>query len=77
MYAGVLVALGFGLERKAVRSAGLVVAGVAIVKVAVYDLESLQALYRVGSLFVLALIALGVAYGYNRRATERRAGVSS
>jgi len=72
IYAGALVALGFGLERKAVRSAGLVVAGVAIVKIALYDLESLEALYRVGSLFVLALIALGVAYGYNRRAAERR-----
>jgi len=76
LYSGALVALGFGLERKAVRSAGLVVAGVAIVKIAVYDLESLKALYRVGSLFVLALIALGVAYGYNRRAPERRAGTT-
>lgn len=71
VYAGALVALGFGLERKAVRGAGLVVAGVAIVKIALYDLESLEALYRVGSLFALALIALGVAYGYNRRAEGR------
>jgi uncharacterized membrane protein len=72
-YAAALVALGFRIERKPVRAAGLLVAGVAIAKIGVYDLQALEALYRVGSLSALALIALGVAYGYHQRAAARGA----
>ena len=68
LYAAALVRTGFRLEQKAVRSAGLGVAGLAILKVALYDLSTLEALYRVGSFFVLALITLAVAYAYSRRA---------
>jgi hypothetical protein len=68
VYAAVLVRIGFWLEQKAVRSAGLGVAGLAILKIVFYDLSNLEALYRVGSFFVLALIALAVAYAYSRRA---------
>jgi uncharacterized membrane protein len=51
-----------------VRSAGLSVAVLAGLKIVLVDLANLQALYRVGSFFALALIALAVAYAYNRRA---------
>ena len=68
LYAAALVRTGFWLEQKPVRSAGLGVAGLAILKIALYDLSNLEALYRVGSFFVLALITLAVAYAYNRRA---------
>jgi uncharacterized membrane protein len=68
VYAGALVQLGFRLNRKDVRSAGLLVAAAAAVKVVLYDLSTLQALYRVAVFFALALIALAVAYAYNRRA---------
>jgi len=68
LYAGALVQLGFRLNRKDVRSAGLGVAAVAAVKVVLYDLSTLEALYRVAVFFALALIALAVAYAYNRRA---------
>jgi len=68
LYAAALVRAGFWLEQKAVRSAGLGVAGLAILKIALYDLSNLEALYRVGSFFVLALITLAVAYAYSRRA---------
>lgn len=37
-------------------------------KIVLYDLSKLEALYRVGSFFALAFIALAVAYAYNRRA---------
>jgi uncharacterized membrane protein len=67
--AGVLVRLGFGLNRKDVRSAGLAVAAGVGLKIVAYDLAALEALYRVASILALALIALGVAYAYNRRAT--------
>jgi len=68
LYAGALVQLGFRLNRKDVRSAGLVVAAGAALKVVLYDLSTLEALYRVAVFFALALIALAVAYAYNRRA---------
>lgn len=69
-YAGLLVWLGFQLARKTVRTAGLGVAGLAVLKIALYDLANLEALYRVGSVFALALIALAGAYAYNRRASS-------
>ncbi|HEY6091315.1 MAG TPA: DUF2339 domain-containing protein [Gemmatimonadales bacterium] len=71
LYAGALVSLGFRLDQKVVRSAGLGVAALAALKIVVYDLAALQALYRVGSFFVLALITLAVAYAYNQRARRQ------
>ena len=67
-YAGALVFLGFRLDRKLIRSAGLTVAAGAGLKIVLYDLSNLEALYRVASFFALALIALAVAYAYNKRA---------
>lgn len=74
LYAGALVWLGFRLDRKLIRSAGLLVAGGAGLKIVLYDLSNLEALYRVASFFALALIALAVAYAYNRKAS--RGGVT-
>ena len=69
VYAGALVRIGFYRQRKDVRSTGLVVAAGAGLKIVLYDLSNLQALYRIASFFALALIALAVAYAYNRKAT--------
>ncbi|MGH7521322.1 MAG: DUF2339 domain-containing protein [Gemmatimonadales bacterium] len=68
VYAGVLVFIGFRLDRKLIRSAGLLVAALVGIKIVFYDLSTLQALYRVGSFFALAIIALAVAYAYNQKA---------
>jgi len=65
------VRLGFSLPRKDVRSAGLVVAAGTGLKIVLYDLSNLQALYRIASFFALALIALGVAYAYNKKASRK------
>ena len=46
--------------------AGLVVAGLAVGKVILFDLSSLDALYRVASVAGLGVVLLGVAYLYNR-----------
>ena len=73
LYAGALVWLGFDLEKKFVRSGGLIVAAGAGLKIVLYDLSTLEALYRVASFFALALIALAVAYAYNRRAKASEA----
>jgi len=68
LYAGALVWLGFEVDRKMIRSAGLIVAAGAGLKIVLYDLSTMEALYRVASFFALALIALAVAYAYNRKA---------
>ena len=66
VFAAVLVALGFRRSLKAVRLSGLAVAGLAVIKVIVFDLSSLDALYRVGSVFLLGLVTLSLAYLYYR-----------
>jgi uncharacterized membrane protein len=53
--------------------AGLAVAGLAVVKVIVFDLSSLDALYRIGSVFFLALVMLSLAYVYYRQDRSERA----
>ncbi len=68
LFAGALVFLGFRLNHKLIRSIGLSVAALAGLKIVLFDLANLQALYRVGSFFTLAIIALAVAYAYNQKA---------
>jgi len=76
VYAAVLVRIGFQRDRKDVRSAGLAVAAGAGLKIVLYDLSTLEALYRIASFFALALIALAVAYAYNKKAKTSREGVT-
>ena len=71
VFAAAVVGIGFRREAKAVRSAGLAVAVVATLKVLLYDLSELEALYRIGAFFALAAIALGVAYAYHRSDASR------
>jgi uncharacterized membrane protein len=67
VFAATLVGLGFSRALKPARIAGLVVAGLAVIKVLVFDLSSLDALYRVGSVFILGLVFLLLAYLYHRQ----------
>jgi uncharacterized membrane protein len=64
--AAALVLVGFRRSLKQLRLAGLAVAGLAVAKVVIYDLSSLDALYRVGSVFLLGLVMLSLAYLYYR-----------
>ena len=73
LYAAALVAIGFRLSLQPARVAGLAVAGLAVFKVVFFDLSSLDALYRVGSVFLLALVALSLAYLYYRYDRSERA----
>jgi uncharacterized membrane protein len=73
VFAAAVVATGFTLSLKQVRIAGLAVAGLAVLKVVFFDLSSLDALYRVGSVFILALVALSLAYLYYRSERSARA----
>jgi len=65
--AGGLLAYGFWKDMRAVRITGLAFAGLAIGKVLFVDLAELRALYRVGSLALLAVIALLGARAYHRQ----------
>jgi hypothetical protein len=73
LYAAALVTIGFRLSLQPARVAGLLVAGLAVLKVVLFDLASLDALYRVGSVFLLALVALSMAYLYYRYDRSERA----
>jgi uncharacterized membrane protein len=73
LFAAALVTIGFRLSLQPSRIAGLVVAGLAVFKVVFFDLSSLDALYRVGSVFLLALVALSLAYLYYRYDRSERA----
>jgi uncharacterized membrane protein len=68
VFAAALVGVGFSRGLKPARIAGLGVAGLAVVKVLIFDLSSLDALYRVGSVFILGLVFLLLAYLYHRQA---------
>jgi hypothetical protein len=48
------------------------VAGLAVIKVIAFDLASLDALYRVGSVFLLGLVTLSLAYLYYRQDRSER-----
>lgn len=67
-FAGALVGLGFRRNLRPVRIAGLIVAGITVTKVILVDLSTLDALYRVGSVFILGIVSLGVAFLYHRQA---------
>ncbi|MEA2723396.1 MAG: hypothetical protein QOH59_1167 [Gemmatimonadales bacterium] len=67
IFAAALISVGFRRSLKPARVAGLAVAGLAVVKVLLFDLSSLDALYRVGSVFILGLVFLLLAYLYHRQ----------
>ena len=73
LFASGLVLLGFQRDRRPVRLAGLGVAGLALIKIALSDLASLDALYRVACVLALGLVSLSLAYLYHRQ-DRRRAG---
>jgi uncharacterized membrane protein len=68
VFAAALVTLGLRRNLRAARLGGLGVAGLAVLKVLVFDLSSLDALYRVASVFILGLVSLLLAYLYHRQA---------
>jgi uncharacterized membrane protein len=70
LFAAILVAVGFRRDLKPARLAGLAVAGLAVIKVLAFDLAALDALYRVGSVFILGLVFLLLAYLYHRQGRD-------
>jgi hypothetical protein len=68
LFAGAAVWYGFRSGLRPLRIAGLWVSGLAVLKVVFVDLSTLDALYRVASVFGLGLVSLLVAWAYHRRA---------
>jgi len=68
VYAATLLAWGFLRNVKAVRIGGLLVGGLALGKIVFNDLAFLDALYRIGSVALLAGVALFGARAYHQRA---------
>jgi hypothetical protein len=66
LYAAVLLAVGFGLERPPVRWARLGMALIAAAKVFIYDLSNLDRLYRIGSFVLLAIFLLVLSFRYQK-----------
>jgi len=66
VYATALLAAGFIWRRLYLRVAGLVLFGGILLKVFLYDMAELQALYRIVSFLGLAVLLLAGAYLYNK-----------
>jgi uncharacterized membrane protein len=60
--------IGFRRAVRPLRLAGFMVAGLALLKVLLVDLSTLEAFYRIGSALILGVVSLSVAYAYHRRA---------
>jgi uncharacterized membrane protein len=65
-YAGLFTLAGFRFRKRALRSTGLVVFGVTLVKVLLFDIPELRQFYRIVALLALGLVLLGAAWIYQR-----------
>ena len=70
LFGGALVVLGFRRDLRPVRVSGQIVAWLAMLKVVLVDLATLSALYRIASVLLVGLVALGLAYLYHRKSRE-------
>jgi uncharacterized membrane protein len=68
LFAATLVLVGFRRRLPRLRLGGLGVAAVAVAKVLFSDLASLDAFYRIGSVFILGIVSLALAWLYHRQA---------
>jgi len=65
-YAGLFTVAGFRYRLRALRSTGLVVFAVTLVKVFLFDIQELRQFYRIVALLALGMVLLGVAWAYQR-----------
>lgn len=65
-YAGLFTVAGFRYRLRALRSTGLVVFAVTLVKVLLFDIPELRQFYRIVALLALGLVLLGAAWIYQR-----------
>jgi uncharacterized membrane protein len=73
VYATGLVAAGVRWTNAGLRWQGLALFGLVVAKVFLYDLSSLEAIYRIVSFMVLGLLLLGVSFFYQRASQQTAA----
>ena len=66
IYGGAMLTLGIARRSKLLRVMALLLLGLTIFKVFLFDLSSLEKLYRIISFIVLGLILLAVSFLYQR-----------
>jgi uncharacterized membrane protein len=66
LFALALLAAGIWKRRKSVRYAAIALLSAALLKLFFHDLARLQALYRIGALFAVAVIAILASFAYQR-----------
>jgi uncharacterized membrane protein len=71
-YASVLIAVGVKRESALLRWQALVLFGLVVVKVFIYDSSFLERFYRIVSFFILGLVLLVVSFLYQRRVARDR-----
>ena len=71
-YASGLIALGVKRESALLRWQALVLFGLVVVKVFIYDSSFLERFYRIVSFFILGLVLLTVSFLYQRKVARER-----
>ncbi len=73
VFAGTMTAVGFRLQLRAWRVAGLTLFGLTLVKVVFMDIAELEQFYRIVALLALGVVLLAVAWGYQRAVRREQA----
>jgi uncharacterized membrane protein len=73
LYAAGLIMLGLSRRSAALRWQALALFALVVGKVFLYDMSSLDRIYRILSFLVLGVLLLGVSFAYQRRAAAQRA----
>lgn len=66
LFALALLVIGFAINTKGVRYAGIGLLAVTLLKLFIHDLATLPSIYRIGALMVVAVIALLASFLYQR-----------
>lgn len=72
VYASALIFLGWRQKSALLRWQALILFGLVVVKVFIFDLASLDRAYRILSFLVLGLVLMAVSFVYSRRAAKGR-----
>jgi|GEM_PF-3593183 len=66
IFSALLLLIGFSVRNRDLRYQGLILIGLTILKVFLYDTRELDTLYRTGSFMVLGVILLSLSFIYNK-----------
>jgi uncharacterized membrane protein len=66
LFALSLLSIGFRLDARGARYAGIGLMGITLMKLFFHDLANIGSIYRIGALIVVAVIALGASFLYQR-----------